>query len=217
MVSSTMTAGDAADQLRPLMPDDLLRAFHRLGMAVGYRNLARAIAALAPKGKAVANLAGVTTAKPAAHVLTEADTEYITSLESQLVEAETFFQDYPLLQAIPLRINWRWRDDARAFHPRKIRQEIEQLSISADMAQQLRLQGKHVDYDKRSNTHWLDSELIDEAYGKDGKLSGIFGARTDEPGYSYDDLLGKYRQARDFKAVIPGLRAEIARAQVEGA
>jgi len=49
MVSSTMTAGDAADQLRPLMPDDLLRAFHRLGMAVGYRNLARAIAALAPK------------------------------------------------------------------------------------------------------------------------------------------------------------------------
>jgi len=208
MTTQSLTLNGYVDQLRDAgFTDDLLRTFRRAGQVVGYRNLARALAALAPKGKA----------KPTAHVLTEADTEYIASLETQLIEAETFFQDYPLLQAIPLRINWRWRDDTRSFKPRKIRQEIEQLSISADMAQQLRLEGRHVDYDKRSNTHWLDSELIDEAYGKDGELSEIFGVRTDEPGHSYDDLLGKYRQARDFKAAIPGLRAEIARAQVEGA
>jgi len=59
MVSSTMTAGDALDQLRPLMSDDFLRAWRRVTLALGYRTVGKAVATVKPNG-----------AKPTAHTAT---------------------------------------------------------------------------------------------------------------------------------------------------
>jgi len=50
MVSSTMTAGDALDQLRPLMTDDFLRVWRRVTLALGYRTVGKAVATLKPNG-----------------------------------------------------------------------------------------------------------------------------------------------------------------------
>jgi len=209
MVTSTMSMDDALGQLRPLMTDDFIRAWRKVTLALGYRQVGKAVASLAAKSKPT-----TAQAPSKAYTLTEADQEYITSLESQLVEAETFFQDYPLLRNSPLKVNSRWRPAPNAFHPHKTRQEIEQLAVSAEMAQTLRMRGKHVDFDKRTNTNWLDSELIDEAYGKDVNLEEIYGARAGTEGHTFDDLLGLYRKAASYN--VTGIQGEIARVLVEG-
>jgi len=207
MVSSTMTAGDALDQLRPLMSDDFLRAWRRVTLALGYRTVGKAVASLAAKGK-------VATAKHAAHTLTEADTEYITGLESELVEAETFFQDYPTLANPPLRVVSRFRR-RKGVNARGMKQEmVEQIAVDNTLASRLKERGIAVEYNKRLGQWWADCE--DEAWGQDVHLEETFGARIGDNGHGFDDLLPKYRQARAYKERIPQIQAEIVRVQLEG-
>ena len=212
MVSSTMTAGDALDQLRPLMSDDFLRAWRRVTMALGYRTVGKAVASLAAKGK-------VATAKQAAtskeYTLTEADTEYITALESQLVEAETFFQEFPMLQNPPIRTVHRFHARKGIYAKGTSWGQTEQITVDSTLADRLRERGRAVEYNKRTGIWWADVE--DEAWGRDVNLEELFGARAGEPGYTFDDVLPMYRRAVAFKANIPYIQAEIARVQVEGA
>ena len=208
MVSSTMTAGDALDQLRPLMSDDFLRAWRRVTMALGYRTVGKAVASLAAKGK-------VATAKHAAHTLTEADQEYITALESQLVEAETFFQEFPMLTNPPIRTVHRFHARKGIYAKGASWGQTEQITVNEELARRLKGRGIGAEYNKRTGIWWADVE--DEAWGRDVNLEELFGARAGTAGYEYDDVLPMYRRAVAFKAAIPGLRAEIARAQVEGA
>ena len=208
MVSSTMTAGDALDQLRPLMSDDFLRAWRRVTLALGYRTVGKAVASLAAKGK-------VATAKHAAHTLTEADQEYITALESQLVEAETFFQEFPMLQNPPIRTVHRFHARKGIYAKGASWGPTEQITVGSTLADRLRERGRAVEYNKRTGLWWADVE--DEAWGRDVNLEELFGARAGSAGYEFDDVLPMYRRAVAFKANIPYIQAEIARVQVEGA
>ena len=49
MTSPTLTLNDAIGQLKPLINDDFLRTWRKVGMIVGYRNLGRALSAIAPR------------------------------------------------------------------------------------------------------------------------------------------------------------------------
>jgi len=208
MVSSTMTAGDALDQLRPLMSDDFLRAWRRVTLALGYRTVGKAVASLAAKGK-------VATAKQAAYTLTEADQEYITGLESQLVEAEVFFQDFPMLTNPPLRTVHRFHARKGIYAKGTSWGQTEQITVSSTLADRLRERGRPVEYNKRTGIWWADVE--DEAWGQDVNLEELFGQRAGEPGYSFDDVLPMYRKALAFKATIPQIRREIATVRKNGA
>jgi len=209
MVSSTMTAGDALDQLRAAgLTDDLARVFRRACMVVGYRNVARAVASLARKDKPA-------TATAPAHVMTEADQEYITALESQLVEAETFFQEFPMLQNPPIRTVHRFHARKGIYAKGASWGPTEQITVGSTLADRLRERGRAVEYNKRTGLWWADVE--DEAWGRDVNLEELFGARAGSAGYEFDDVLPMYRRAVAFKANIPYIQAEIARVQVEGA
>jgi len=207
MVSSTMTAGDALDQLRPLMSDDFLRVWRRVTLALGYRTVGKAVASLARKDKPA-------TAKQAAYTLTEADQEYITSLESQLVEAETFFQEFPMLTNPPIRTVHRFHARKGIYAKGASWGPTEQITVGEELARRLKERGIGAEYTKRTGIWWADVE--DEAWGRDANLEEMFGARAGEPGYTFDDVLPMYRKAVAFKANIPCIRAEIARVQVEG-
>jgi HPt (histidine-containing phosphotransfer) domain-containing protein len=190
------------------MSDDFLRAWRRVTLALGYRTVGKAVASLAAKGK-------VATAKHAAHTLTEADQEYITALESQLVEAETFFQEFPMLTNPPIRTVHRFHARKGIYAKGASWGPTEQITVNEELARRLKGRGRAVEYNKRTGQWWADVE--DEAWGRDVNLEELFGARAGSAGYEFDDVLPMYRRAVAFKANIPYIQAEIARVQVEGA
>ena len=49
MTTQSLTLNEAVGQLRPYLTDDFLRAWRRVTLALGYRTVGKAVAALAPK------------------------------------------------------------------------------------------------------------------------------------------------------------------------
>ena len=211
MVTSTMSMDDALGRLRRAgMTDDHFREFRNVGLVVGYRNIARAIAGLARKDKPAT--AQATVSKE--YTLTEADQEYITSLESQLVEAETFFQDYPMLRTPPIRTVSRIRARKGLYGKGSTVGMVEQITVDETLAGRLKSRGISVEFNKRSGLWWADVE--DEAWSRDVNLEEIVGDRIGQNGHTFDDVLGLYRRAASYKADVLNVQAEIARVLVEG-
>jgi hypothetical protein len=209
MVTSTMSMDDALGQLRPLMTDDFIRAWRKVTLALGYRQVGKAVASLAAKSKPT-----TAQAPSKAYTLTEADQEYITSLESQLVEAETFFQDYPTLRTPPIRTVSRIRARKGLYGKGSTVGMVEQIAVEPVLASRLKERGIAVEHNKRSGLWWADVE--DEAWGKDVNLEEMFGARMAQTGHTFDDVLGLYRKAVSYKADMLNVQGEIARVLVEG-
>ena len=67
MTTPSLTVEDAIGQLRPHVTEDFLRTWRKVGMIVGYRNLGRALSAIAPRKGAVKGIVG---AQAAGYVLT---------------------------------------------------------------------------------------------------------------------------------------------------
>lgn len=214
MTTATLSVEDAVGQLRPHLTDDALRAIRDLGRVVGFRNLARALSVIAPKGKA-------------AHVLTDDELDRLQELEEQMLAAECFFAEYPAFAgAIPLRTVIRTRKRTGILARGSWHGQVEQIAVTREMAEHVKHHyGVEVEPAKKatkarrngkggvtagrneSDTWWADCE--DQAWGQDVYLEEWFGARASE--HTSDDLLPMFRKALELKASIPRLQAAMQR------
>ena len=208
-----ITIDQAIEAMRPHLPPELIADVKRFGQVFGFRNIAKAIAGLAPRSTATPKT--VKAALAPSHALTEADHDYIAGLEAQLNEAETFFQCYPLLDTKALRTVSRCRRGrgilARGAKPKM----VEQIVVSAAVAATLKRDKHPVEYDKRNDKWYADCE--DQAWGQDIYLEELFGGQAGTPGHTEDDILPMLRKAQEHRQNLKWVNSEIARAQREGA
>jgi len=201
MTTQSLTVNDALGQLRPYLSDDFLRAWRKVTLALGYRTVGKALAALSPK------------ARPKAEQ-NEATAAYLEGLDAELVEVETFFQEFPRLTNPPIRTVSRMRK-GKGIYTKSGMRTVEQIIVDDTLAGRLKERGIAVEYNKRRGQWWADCE--DEAWGRDVSLEELFGQRAGAPGYTFDDVLPMYRKAVEYKAAIPQIKREIALVRKNGA
>ena len=210
MTSPTLTLNDAIGQLKPLINDDFLRTWRKVGMIVGYRNLGRALSAIAPRKGAVKGNVGAQAAK---RELTDDELDDLQTLQERVFAAEMWFDTYPAFNKVPLRYRTvtRKRTGHLARGSYKTRQE--QIGVNADVAAHLRTQGIVVDHARADGErYWADCE--DQAWGQDVFLEEWFGARAGTEGHTGDDLLPMFRKALALKAELPRLQARMREIEV---
>jgi hypothetical protein len=206
-----ITIDDAIEALRPHLSPEFLKTYRRVTLALGFRQVGKAIAGLAPRSTATKP---VKAALAPSHTLSEADNDYIMGLEAQLVEAETFFQCYPLLDTKALRTVVRRRKRAGVLAKGFTRDSVEQLVVSPSVAETLHRDNRPVEFDKKTGKWWADCE--DQAWGQDIYLEELFGGQAGRPGHTEDDILPMLRKAQEHRQNLKWINSEIARAQREG-
>jgi len=225
MTTPSLTVEDAIGQLRPHVTEDFLRTWRKVGMIVGYRNLGRALSAIAPRKGAV-------TVNVAPHVLTDDELDDLQELQEQLFAAEMWFDTYPAFAGkLPLRTVIRTRKRKGLLARGSWHGQVEQIAVTREMAEHV----KHhysidVEPDKKatrarrngkggitagqaeSDRWWADCE--DQAWGQDVFLEEWFGARAGTEGHTFDDLLPMFRKALALKAELPRLQARMREIEV---
>jgi len=209
MTTPSLTVEDAIGQLRPHVTEDFLRTWRKVGMIVGYRNLGRALSAIAPRKGAVK---GIVEAQVGKRELTDDELDDLQALQEQLFAAEMWFDTYPAFHKVPLRTVSRFRKRTGLLAKGACQLMVEQIAVNAEVAEHLRQRGVPVECHSLTNSWWADCE--DQAWGQDVFLEEWFGARAGTEGHTGDDLLPMFRKALALKAEIPRLQARMREIEV---
>ena len=227
MTTPSITVEQAIGQLKPT--EDFLRTWRKVGMIVGYRNLGRALSAIAPRKGAVK---GIVEAQAAKRELTDDELDDLQTLQERIFAAEMWFDTYPAFAGkLPLRTVIRTRKRKGLLARGSWHGQVEQIAVTREMAEHV----KHhysidVEPDKKatrarrngkggitagqaeSDRWWADCE--DQAWGQDVFLEEWFGARAGTEGHTFDDLLPMFRKALALKAELPRLQAQMREIEV---
>ena len=208
MTAPSLTVEQAIGQLKPT--EDFLRTWRKVGMIVGYRNLGRALSAIAPRKGTVKGNVGAQAAK---RELTDDELDDLQALQERVFATEMWFDTYPAFDKVPIRTVSRFRK-RKGLLARGVSQSmIEQIGVNAEVAGHLKSRGIAVEYDKRDGDRWW-ADCEDQAWGQDVFLEEWFGARAGTEGHTFDDLLPMFRKALALKAELPRLQARMREIEV---